>query len=683
MEKYQNNIIKKTGFQKYLLNEILLKNINEIGYKKPTSIQKLAIPEILNNNNIIIKSETGSGKTSAFVIPLIEKLLLNTNTNFKKSNNLRALVISPTRELAKQILEIFIILSKNLNLKFGILFGGENIEKQFENLECQPNVIIATPGRLIQHIKEGSININNIEYLIIDEVDKLFEQGFEFQIKTIMQYGHIKKQYILLSATIPNNLSSFIKKDINDYKIISLTTEYNLPNSINLNIIYCREDEKIKALLCILFFSSISKEKIMIFCPTKFHCDYISQCLWNFKINNTLLFGKMDQKIRDHNLSKFKNNETNIIIVTDLAARGLDIAKIDTVINFDFPDNTKLFIHRSGRTGRIGQLGNVISIVSSIDVPFLIEISENIKRKLEFNIIEDNKNNYILLSKISKELLNELDLYIQNQLFSKDFDQKELEESLINSYLKKNKYKLKPNQKYVEKGKEIIQNLNNLKQSKIFDNISNIYSLNQKHTNLINQLTEYRPTNSIILKNNKIDLRNKFSKTTNQTFKKKFHKSIIEKKQNIFDNKIKKSQKKNFINTNQYINSNKNIEESKRLWGDDEPQNLDEITLNLIPDDNYNKSNQSKSNNNNKSSVHMNSKNKINNSYKKWLSRKNNFKQKNLNNEIKSMNELIKGKKIKNNKQNIKFQEKKKMKERIIRNKLHKNRKNLIIIKNK
>jgi ATP-dependent RNA helicase DDX54/DBP10 len=705
------------GFKRYNLNKKIDQAIKNIGYKQPTPIQKRTIPEILNGNNVIVKSRTGSGKSAAFIIPILQQLAERKQEN----ENVEVAVLSPSRELAKQTLDFFLKLSKGLNLKFAVMTGGDKIEKQFERLQNKPDVVIATPGRLCQHLVEGSVSLNKVRFLVIDEADKLFEQGFEEQIKQILKSSPAKKQIALFSATIPDNLANFMKIGIQEYKYVSLDEEIKVPKTLKIHALFCREEEKMISLVAILKFV-VKNEKVLIFCPTKQHCEFLSNFLYCYNISSSFIFGKMDQVLRDTNLHKFKNDEENILIVTDLAARGLDIPKLDLVINYDFPDRPKLFIHRIGRTARADQSGRVITLVSTIDLPYLVECQEFINRPFCFDENEIkgmNQNEYISIGSIPKDIYKSVEEMI-SEYHKNKIDLEDLQKSMVNSLEKKSKFKQKIKSKHVKKAKELVSEIKS---------VSSLFSKTNHETGtlLALQLKEFKPKKSIFehLGNDTIKAIDKFkdklnkikisAKEKNSEEEKDFlvncdetvkvNKVELNENNSFLNKKIKRSQVKSF-KSSQFINNVKVDEESKRLWGKEQPLDLNEITLNLCPDeDQTNKGNSKYAWNTklnkfvsgkadkdgnlvmrNESGVKIKKDEKRPSLFKKWLKTSRNkgsaietFNGKKK--ETKDFNTLVKQRKDASRKVYKYAGQMRKLKEKKIGDKVHQNRKSFAIVK--
>ena len=285
---------KAKGFKVFHLTDEIYQGIKNIGYKNPTPIQKKIIPEIMSGFNIIAHSRTGSGKTAAFLLPMLAKL--------KKHSQIvgtRCLILSPVRDLAYQTGMFCRKLGKFTDLRFALIAGGKGFDDQFERLAQNPDIIIATPGRVLHHIEEGSLQLKKIEMIIIDEADKMMELSMGDQIRKIIQNCPPQKQMILLSATIQEQLATFLKSGIiKEYKILSINEENKIPEKLKIHLIYTRRQDKLYTLISLLKTPSIidiEKQLTIIFVMTKYHCDYLQEILKYWEISSLVIYGSMEQ----------------------------------------------------------------------------------------------------------------------------------------------------------------------------------------------------------------------------------------------------------------------------------------------------------------------------------------------------------------------------------------------------
>lgn len=362
-----NSELEVRTFEEMGLPEQMLENIRELRYKKPTQIQTKVIPLFMEGKDIVCCSKTGSGKTAAYMIPLISKL--------KKHSDVvgsRALVLIPSRELALQTAKNLRELNKGSDLRYSIIIGGHDYEGQFDALATNPDIVIATPGRIMEILQETQFSLSKVEYLVIDEADALFEMGFSHQIREILKKVSNKRQTVLLSATIPNELSMFASSGLRDYALIKIDSEYKLPDKAVMHFMMCRPDQKVSVLIYILQHMTQSHEKSIIFVASRYWGDYLDQLLPVFNLSCVSINGKMYQEERQERMSRFSRKDAMNLIVTDLGARGLDLPYVRNVINFDFPQTTKLFIHRCGRTARADRTGTIYSIFTPSERYYMV-----------------------------------------------------------------------------------------------------------------------------------------------------------------------------------------------------------------------------------------------------------------------------------------------------------------------
>lgn len=368
---------KSGGFQSMALSFPILKGILKRGYKIPTPIQRKTIPLALEGRDIVAMARTGSGKTACFLIPLFEKLKIR-----QAKVGARALILSPTRELALQTLKFIKELGRFTGLKATIILGGDNMENQFSAIHGNPDILIATPGRFLHICIEMDLQLNNIEYVVFDEADRLFEMGFGEQINEIINRLPESRQTLLFSATLPKLLVDFAKIGLNDPVLLRLDVENKIPEQLTLSFIICRPEQKLAILLCLLKNIIKNNTQTVIFAATMHHVEYIHQILEKAGISNTYIYSNLDASARKINAAKFQTNKVHVLIVTDVAARGLDIPHLDNVINFNFPAKSKLFVHRVGRCARASRTGTAYNIVSPDEYAYLLDLHLFLGRSL-------------------------------------------------------------------------------------------------------------------------------------------------------------------------------------------------------------------------------------------------------------------------------------------------------------
>lgn len=412
--KNNSRTAKKAGaFQTMGLNSHLLKAVIRKGFSVPTPIQRKTIPMILDGQDVVGMARTGSGKTAAFVIPMIEKL-----KSHSAKVGARAVVLSPSRELALQTLKVVKDFSKGTDLRMALLVGGDSLEDQFSNMANNPDVIIATPGRF-EHLKvEMGLELSSVKYVVFDEADRLFEMGFAAQLTEIMHSLPPSRQTLLFSATLPKSLVEFARAGLQDPKLIRLDAESKIAPGLESAFFTVQRGEKEGALMHILqdvikmpigpteaakklkeksktdrkkrkrdpngpsMSESPSPHSTVIFTATKHHVEYVAHTLKALGYATSYVYGSLDQTARRMQVQDFRTGMTNILVVTDVAARGLDIPVLANVINYDFPSQPKIFVHRVGRTARAGKAGWSYSFVTGLDMPYLLDLQLFLSRRL-------------------------------------------------------------------------------------------------------------------------------------------------------------------------------------------------------------------------------------------------------------------------------------------------------------
>lgn len=369
----------KTGksFKSMGLSDEVLKAIDKLGFRHPTPVQRQAIPSILTGVDAVSLARTGSGKTAAFAIPTVNRLIKHSEIV-----GARAIVLSPTRELAMQTCKVFQLLSRFTDLRIALIVGGHSMDGQFDRLMNNPDIIIATPGRLAHHLDQGAgFSLGKVEMLVLDEADRLFELGFAEQIQSILKSCPQNRQALLFSATLPTQLVQFAKIGLTNPEFIRLDSECALSDNLSISMAYTRNEAKPAALLGVLRALRADPSipdsigKTIVFVATRHHVDFIGQLISKCSMGSmTTIYGSMEQQVRSNSLSKFRSGVARILVVTDVAARGLDIPDVDHIVHYDFPSSPKLFIHRTGRTARNGKSGTCVGMVTQSDMPYVFDL---------------------------------------------------------------------------------------------------------------------------------------------------------------------------------------------------------------------------------------------------------------------------------------------------------------------
>ncbi|KAJ3677498.1 hypothetical protein LUZ60_003222 [Juncus effusus] len=368
--KITNKKAKSGGFESLGLCYEVFNGVKRKGYRVPTPIQRKTMPLILAGLDVVAMARTGSGKTAAFLIPMLQKL-----RHHVPQAGVRALILSPTRDLAIQTLRFSKELGKFTDLRTSLLVGGDSMETQFEELTQSPDIIIATPGRLMHHLSEvDDMSLKTVEYVVFDEADMLFSMGFAEQLHAILAQLSDARQTLLFSATMPSALAQFAKAGLRDPQLIRLDLETKISPDLTTVFLTLRQEEKHAALLYLVRERISSDQQSLIFVSTKHHVEFLNILFREEGIEPAISYGDMDQDARKIHISKFRARKSMLLIVTDVAARGLDIPLLDNVINYDFPPKPKIFIHRVGRVARAGRTGTAYSFVTSDDFPYLLDL---------------------------------------------------------------------------------------------------------------------------------------------------------------------------------------------------------------------------------------------------------------------------------------------------------------------
>lgn len=367
------------SFQALGLSSDLLKAISDQGYTTPTPVQKQAIPHILAGKDVLAGAQTGTGKTAGFTLPLLQRLMENHDPH-QKPRRVRALVIVPTRELAAQVLESVQTYGKHLPLTAEIIVGGASINMQIRQLRHGCDIVVATTGRLCDHLNERHINLNSVEILVLDEADRMLDMGFLPDIKRIIGNLPRKRQNLLFSATYSTPIKALASQILQN----PVAVEVAKPNVTSDNIselVYPIGKENKRALLSYLIGSN-NWQQVLVFVRTKHGADRLEKQLVMDGIRTAALHGDKSQGARTKALDYFKTGKVSVLVATDIAARGLDIDDLPHVVNYDLPQVSEDYIHRIGRTGRAGASGAAISLVSSEEAHLLLDIEKLLKRHL-------------------------------------------------------------------------------------------------------------------------------------------------------------------------------------------------------------------------------------------------------------------------------------------------------------
>ncbi|CAL4192324.1 unnamed protein product [Meganyctiphanes norvegica] len=429
----QNRKNKKSGgFQALGLSKPVIRGILKKGYKQPTPIQRKTIPLILEKKDVVAMARTGSGKTACFLIPLFERLKMHS-----AQSGARALILSPTRELALQTLRFTKEVGCYTGLRAAVILGGDSIEGQFAALHENPDIIIATPGRLVHICVEMDLKLSSVEYVVFDEADRLFEMGFSDQLKEICSRLDEVRQTVLFSATLPKMLVEFARAGLSDPVLIRLDVESKLSENLRMSFFKTNSDDKLPLLLYLLRNVIKPKDQTLIFAATKHHVEFLHMVLDMLNIPNTYIYSSLDPAARKINVAKFQTRKIRCLIVTDVAARGIDIPMLDTVINYNFPAKPKLFIHRVGRVARAGRSGVAYSFVGSDEGAYLIDLflflSETIKIAPQYSESSEELDWDRMFGRVHRSIVDDETEHLQ-LLLKNSFDLQSQHKVMNNAY---------------------------------------------------------------------------------------------------------------------------------------------------------------------------------------------------------------------------------------------------------
>ena len=374
------------NFHQLNLPEALQHTLQNMKFEKPTPIQAQAIPLALEGRDILGSAQTGTGKTGAFGIPIIAKLITDPHS--------RALIMTPTRELAAQVAtQMQLMLGKRSKIKSALLIGGDPMPKQLQQLRHRPRLIIGTPGRIHDHLRRKSLVLEDVDFLVLDETDRMLDMGFTIQIESILEFISDERQTMLFSATLPKNIMNIAKKYMQDPVRVSVDQDSSPAKNVQQNIIHVKEADKYNSFLQEL---ENREGTIIIFMKTKYSTEKMATRLVKEGFEAAAIHGDLRQNKRDRVIANFRKMKFRILVATDVAARGLDIPHIEHVINYDLPQCAEDYIHRIGRTARAGAHGEAVSFVSPADkgkwraIAILLDPSQ--KDKLPKDRFQKDKN---------------------------------------------------------------------------------------------------------------------------------------------------------------------------------------------------------------------------------------------------------------------------------------------------
>lgn len=362
------------NFNSFALNPIILSNIQALGYTTPTPIQQQSIPTILLGKDVMGLAQTGTGKTAAFLLPILERLLQG------QRGGVRSLIIAPTRELAQQIHDAFIELAKGTPLKSMTLFGGVNINPQIDHLKRGVDVVVACPGRLLDHLQQRTVDLSRVEVLVLDEADQMFDMGFLPDIRRIMRHLPKKRQTLLFSATMPDAIHDLA------HEVLTHPVKVEVGRSIPATSVtqaFVPVPQHLKTDMLIHILNNTKKESVLVFTRTKHTAKKLALKLEAAGFSSASLQGNLSQNKRQAAMNGFRDGSLQVLVATDIAARGIDVARVSHVINYDIPSTVEAYIHRIGRTGRAEKEGEALTLITQEDQSEVRAIERVLGRKIE------------------------------------------------------------------------------------------------------------------------------------------------------------------------------------------------------------------------------------------------------------------------------------------------------------
>jgi ATP-dependent RNA helicase RhlE len=367
------------SFEKFELNARIFAGVQACGYKEPTPIQLQSIPPIMEGHDVMGLAQTGTGKTAAFALPILQRLIKGSR------GCVRALIIAPTRELSEQIHKAIVQLGQRTNLRSAAIYGGVSIGGQINKLRNNVEILCACPGRLLDHINRGTVDLSRIEVLVLDEADHMFDMGFLPDIRKIVKHLPVKRQTLLFSATMPEDIKSLA----NDLLInpVNIQIGHTAPVETVTHRFYpVQMDTKIALLKDIL--DKTEMDSVLVFTRTKSRAKSVALQLDKSGYKVTSLHGNLTQQKRQHALDGFRDGRYEIMVATDIAARGIDVTRISHVINYDMPSTTDAYTHRIGRTGRATKTGDAFTFVTKEDIGLAHSLKRVLGEKLEYQSVD-------------------------------------------------------------------------------------------------------------------------------------------------------------------------------------------------------------------------------------------------------------------------------------------------------
>ena len=369
------------AFTDFGLHPALLQAIADTGYTTPTPIQAKAIPLVLDGRDVMGAAQTGTGKTAAFTLPILHRLMPLANTSASPARHpVRALMLAPTRELADQVYNSVVQYSKHTPLRSAVVFGGVDIGPQREALRRGCEILVATPGRLLDHLEQKTVNLSQVGMFVLDEADRMLDMGFLPDLDRIVRHLPQRRQGLLFSATFSNDIRKLARSYLNNPAEVEVAARNATADTVSQVVYSLTAPEKRAAVVHLV--KSRNLRQVIVFSNTKIGCSRLARELIRDGVKAESIHGDKSQSDRMKALEAFKAGELEVLVATDVAARGLDVAGVPCVINYDLPHNAEDYVHRIGRTGRAGASGEAISFITQEDERLLVDIEKLIRRKI-------------------------------------------------------------------------------------------------------------------------------------------------------------------------------------------------------------------------------------------------------------------------------------------------------------
>jgi ATP-dependent RNA helicase RhlE len=382
------------AFSKLGLSEKVLEGVKAMGYTEPTPIQLRAIPLVISGKDVIGSAQTGTGKTAAFALPILSKL------GGHNPVGPRVLILEPTRELAAQVETAFRDYARFLDLKITVVFGGVGYGKQNDELKAGADIVVATPGRLLDHLEQGTVKLDKVEFLVLDEADRMLDMGFLPDVRRLVEKCPRKRHTALFSATVPPQIETLIQWAMHEPETIEIGARRTPAETVKHVIYPVSDTQKTDLLLELL--NRVNYDSVIIFCRTKHGADRAASLLKRANHAVAVLHSNRTQKEREQALQGFRDGKFEVLVATDIAARGLDIADVSHVINYDVPQHPEDYIHRIGRTGRAENTGDAFTIMVAEDAPHVFAIERFISQKIPRVKLENFDYRYTALFEEAK-----------------------------------------------------------------------------------------------------------------------------------------------------------------------------------------------------------------------------------------------------------------------------------------